>query len=158
MDIDWTIRTARGEADMAAVAALFRDYASSLTVDLCFQGFEDEVAALPGAYVPPDGELLLALGPDGQPVGCIAMRPSAPGICEMKRLYVSPVGRGAGLGRRLAEAIIACARERGYEAMRLDTLAEMGAARGLYAALGFRPIAPYYDNPHGDTAFLQLEL
>jgi ribosomal protein S18 acetylase RimI-like enzyme len=76
----------------------------------------------------------------------------------MKRLYIRPAGRGAGLGRRLALAVIACARERGYMAMRLDTLAEMTAARGLYADLGFRPIAPYYDNPHGDTAFLQLEL
>lgn len=155
---DWTIRPARGEADIAAAAAMFRDYAASLTVDLCFQGFEAELAALPGAYAPLHGELLLAAGPEGAPVGCIALRPSIEGVCEMKRLYVRPAGRGSGLGRRLAEAIIASARERGYRAMRLDTLAEMASARRLYAELGFRPIAPYYDNPHEDVAFLQLDL
>lgn len=156
--MDWTIRPARGEADIAAAAALFRDYAASLTVDLCFQGFEAEVANLPGAYAPPAGELLLAVGAEEAPVGCVAIRASIAGVCEMKRLYIRPAGRGAGLGRRLAQAAIACARERGYAAMRLDTLTEMTAARGLYADLGFTAIAPYYDNPHGDTAFLELPL
>lgn len=150
---------ATGAEDLAAVRALFRAYADGLGIDLAYQGFEAELAGLPGAYGPPSGALLLARDRAGDPLGCVALRPIAPeGRCEMKRLYVSPQGRGLGLGRTLAEAVIAEARGLGFARMRLDTLPHMTAARALYAALGFAPIPAYYATPIAETLFLELVL
>ena len=143
--------------DMATVADLFREYQRGLGVDLCFQGFDAELADLPGDYAPPEGALLLARRA-GEAVGVVALRPLEPGIAEMKRLYVRPAGRGAGLGRRLAEAILDAARARGYRAVRLDTLHDMTAAHALYEALGFRRIAAYNDNPLDGVRFYELAL
>ena len=153
------IAPVRHAADLAAVATLFRAYASSLPVDLAYQGFEAELATLPGAYAPPAGELLLAGDLDGRPLGCVALRAIAPaGSCEMKRLYVSPAGRGLGLGRALVEAAIGAAERLGHHDLRLDTLPSMTAARALYSRLGFAPIAPYYDTPVAGTAFMSRPL
>jgi len=142
---------------LAEVQRLFEEYAASLGFDLCFQGFAKELEDLPGAYAPPAGCLLMARM-DGAPAGCVAMRPLEHDVCEMKRLYVQPGFRGTGLGRHLAESIVAAARGAGYAAMRLDTLATMGAARALYASLGFRPIAEYRHNPVPGSEFLELDL
>jgi ribosomal protein S18 acetylase RimI-like enzyme len=153
------ITPVRTAADVAAAAALFRAYAASLDVDLSYQGFESEVAGLPGKYAPPRGDLLLARGEDGAPLGCIALRPmDEAGCSEMKRLYVMPAGRGTGLGRALVEAIIERGSELGYREMRLDSLPSMTDAIALYRKLGFEPMAPYYDTPVAGTVFLRRML
>lgn len=145
--------------DLAAAIALFRAYAASLEVDLAYQDFAAELAAMPGKYAPPSGALLLARDVSGTPIGCVGLRPIAPsGCCEMKRLYVAPAGRGSGLGERLVQAVIAEARRIGYREMRLDTLPTMTGAIALYRKLGFAPIAPYYETPVAGTQFLRLRL
>lgn len=195
--------------DLPAITSLFRAYAASLPIDLGYQGFDGELAALPGKYAPPAGALLIARDANSAALGCVAMRPlpdgpSPPGegvivarsgamtggaaapesastahpshptnpaardlspspggegtTCEMKRLYVAPEGRGSGLGRALALAIIEAARAAGYGEMRLDTLASMHEAQALYRALGFIEIGPYYDSPIANTVFMSLRL
>jgi len=142
---------------VAACRALFVEYQRGLGVSLCFQGFDAELAALPGDYAPPRGRLLLALAGD-KPAGCAALRPLFHLDAEMKRLYVRPSFRGGGLGRLLAVAIVAAARDIGYETLKLDTLPKMKAAQRMYESLGFRDTAPYNDNPVSGVRFLALDL
>jgi ribosomal protein S18 acetylase RimI-like enzyme len=143
--------------DLLEVRNLFEEYGGSLGIDLDFQGFDEELAGLPGEYAPPDGYLLLALW-KGQAVGCVALRKFSPGICEMKRLYTKPKFRGLGIGRALCQEVIARARQFGYERMRLDTLPSMEKAKGLYGSLGFREIEPYRFNPVEGASFMELSL
>ncbi len=142
---------------VGAIRRLLSEYQTGLSVDLCFQGFEEELAALPGAYAPPRGNLLLAMR-DDEALGCVGVRPLDAGRCEMKRLYVRPAGRGQGLGRQLAERAIAFARAAGYREMVLDTLPQMVEAQRLYAVLGFTECAAYYENPLPGVRYLRLKL
>lgn len=144
-------------ADVAACKELFVEYQQALGVSLCFQGFEAELASLPGDYAPPRGRLILALH-RGLPAGCVALRPLSHRDAEMKRLYVRPAHRGAGLGRMLASRIIEAARAIGYETVKLDTLPQMQAAQRMYESLGFRDTAAYNDNPIGGSRFMALDL
>jgi GNAT superfamily N-acetyltransferase len=150
------ISPARSPADVETARLLFNAYAASLDIDLCFQGFAEELAELPGRYATPAGELLLARGDRVEPLGCVALRPITAGCCEMKRLFVSPEARG--LGRALVEAIVAEAERIGYREMRLDTLPSMAGAVALYRKSGFEPIEPYYYTPVAGTIFLSRRL
>jgi GNAT superfamily N-acetyltransferase len=142
---------------MATIRELFLEYQRWLGLDLCFQNFSAELAALPGDYAPPAGRLLLALH-DARPAGCIALRRIEGEICEMKRLFVRPEFQSLKVGRALAERVIAEARDIGYTRMRLDTLPMMTRAHSLYAALGFREIPPYRENPVPGARYLELLL
>jgi len=148
---------AHTEGDVPQVRELFKEYEASLGISLCFQGFEKELASLPGEYAPPEGRLLLALW-DGRLAGCVALRKDDQDACEMKRLYVRPPFRGKGVGRTLAHAIIAEAKEIGYKKMRLDTLPSMKEAIALYQSLGFQPTASYRHNPIEGAIFMELAL
>lgn len=152
-----TYRTVAAVQSIQPVRDLFREYAASIGIDLCFQGFEQELANLPGEYAPPNGALIVAED-GGTPAGCVALRRLEPGVCEMKRLYVRPAYRGLGLGKGLAGEIIRLAREMGYGKMRLDTLSTMREAINLYRALGFQEIQPYRYNPSPDARYMELTL
>ncbi len=152
-----TIRPARVPDELRTVRALLREYEAELGVDLCFQGFERELAELPGDYVPPRGALLLA-EVEGAVAGCVALRPLADEVCEMKRLYARPAFRGRGVGRALTAAVLAESRRIGYARMRLDTLPAMTEAQALYERLGFTDIPPYRENPVAGARCMELSL
>jgi ribosomal protein S18 acetylase RimI-like enzyme len=169
----FVIRPAQSDGDVGTVRHLFGEYQAWLGVDLCFQGFAAELAALPGAYAPPRGRLLLAErraeeeaakgGPAANDVanriaGCVALRPLDDDRCEMKRLFVRPEHHGLGLGRRLVTTLVAEARAIGYREMVLDTLPQMKEAQRLYESLGFRDIEPYCPNPIPGARYLALDL
>ena len=143
------------------VRTLFKEYAASLTVDLCFQNFEQELRMLPGEYSAPRGSLILIQVGD-IPAGCCAMRPldtvDYPNACEMKRLFVRPPFRGMRLGRMLAESILDLARMADYDCILLDTLSDMESARALYEELGFEEVPPYYFNPIAGAHYLKTDL
>jgi GNAT superfamily N-acetyltransferase len=144
--------------DIEKARQLFREYEAGIGISLCFQNFAHELATLPGNYSPPGGRLLLAFS-DEQLAGCIALRKLDSNTCEMKRLFLRPEFRGKGLGRDLVHSLINEARSIGYKQMRLDTLpGRMDSAIALYRAIGFREIAPYYDNPVEGAKFMELKL
>lgn len=158
MGSEFTIIEASSPAEIEAARELFLEYAGSLGFSLCFQGFDKELAELPGDYAPPDGRLVLARkGADW--AGCVALHRLERGICEMKRLYVRPAFRGQRLGRVLAERAVAEARAIGYTRMRLDTISStMADAVALYRRMGFVEIAPYRTNPIDGALYMELQL
>jgi putative acetyltransferase len=143
------------QIDMAR--ELFLEYEKEINVDLCFQGFAEELKSLPGKYAPPEGALLLAMEQSNM-MGCVALRQLSASEAEMKRLYVRPAYRHLGTGRQLAETIIERARKLGYRRMMLDTLNTMQSAQALYQSLGFVPIDAYYDNPLPGVIYFTKEL
>ena len=155
------LHLAEGPALVDVARTLFREYAQALDVDLCFQDFDTELAELPGEYTPPAGALLVALV-DGQPAGCVALRPlpqaDYPNACEMKRLFVRRAFRRFGLGRLMVQELMDLATQAGYSTLLLDTLDDMEAARGLYTSLGFVEVPPYYFNPIAGAHYLKAEL
>ncbi|MBU7573251.1 MAG: GNAT family N-acetyltransferase [Hydrogenophaga sp.] len=156
-----SLRPAQFPDDLQTVRQLFLEYQAGLGIDLCFQGFDAELAELPGAYAPPAGTLLLACV-DGEPAGCCAMRPlyntDHLNACEMKRLFVRPAFRGFGLGRLLVERVLSDGQLSGYTTMLLDTLSDMETARALYQEMGFVEVAPYYHNPIPGAHYLKVDL
>lgn len=153
-----TLRQAESPAQIAQARELFLEYADSLGFSLCFQSFDQELAALPGDYSPPDGRLLIAEY-RGQLAGCVALHKLEPEICEMKRLYLRPQLRGRGVGRAIAETVIAEARLIGYRKMRLDTVEPvMPNAVAMYRRLGFVEIEPYRANPIAGALYMELGL
>ncbi len=151
------IRAASTDADFAQARALFKEYAAGLGVDLCFQGFSQELDTLSQMYGPPRGVLLLAEIENGL-AGCVGVRPIDAAICELKRLYVRSDYRGTGMGRLLTETALQAARDMGYSRMRLDTLPQMAAAQRLYEDLGFRDIPAYYGEPMAGQRFMEAVL
>jgi GNAT superfamily N-acetyltransferase len=153
-----TLTQAESPLQIAQARELFLEYAQSLGFSLCFQNFDKELAGLPGDYAPPEGRLLLA-ELESQLAACVALHKLEDRICEMKRLYLRPQFRGKGLGRALAERIIAEARQIGYQRMRLDTVEPvMKDAVAMYRKLGFKEIAPYSPNPMAGAMYMELEL
>ena len=149
---------ATSPVDIQHARQLFEEYAAGLGISLCFQNFDQELAELPGQYVPPAGRLILAIE-NSQVAGCVALRRIGEDVCEMKRLYVRPNFRGRGLGRELTENLLSDARAIGYKVMRLDTIpGKMDQALAMYRSLGFREIAPYYSNPVAGAVFMELTL
>jgi GNAT superfamily N-acetyltransferase len=151
-----TIDTA-GPADLAIVREMLQEYAAWLAIDLSFQDFTSELRDLPGAYAPPGGDLFMARL-DGQPAGMAAFRAWSGGGAEMKRLFVRPSARGAGVGRALVDHVIDRARAAGYRRIVLDTLPIMRDAQRLYEQVGFRDVSPYYDSPIPGTRFMARPL
>lgn len=149
---DREIREAVFPADLAVVRSLFEEYAAGVGVDLCFQGFAEELATLPGRYVRPGGVWL------AEEAGCVALRPLEAGVGEIKRLFVRPAFRGTGLGRMLAERVLAEAAAAGLQRVVLDTLPTMTGAIALYRALGFTDVPAYCNNPVAGALFLGREL
>jgi GNAT superfamily N-acetyltransferase len=151
------IRQVKSPAEICQAKELFVEYSAYLSVSVCFENFDQEILELPGLYAPPDGRLLLAYV-DDEPVGCVALRKLSDGVCEMKRLFVHPTGRGQKLGRNLVLAIIEEARQIGYRQMRLDTFPVMREAVAIYRSLEFREIEPYMLNPLPGAVCMELSI
>jgi ribosomal protein S18 acetylase RimI-like enzyme len=145
---------ASSAAELELVRQLFSEYQQAIGVDLCFQGFQEELQALPGAYARPSGLLLLAYRGEAL-AGCGALRPLEPGVAELKRMWTRPTVRGRGVARAVAEALLAAARAQRYGVVRLDTLEWMTAARSLYRTLGFVERGPYYPNPLPGVIYME---
>jgi GNAT superfamily N-acetyltransferase len=154
----FVLSQAESQSQIAQARELFLEYEKALGISLCFQGFEQELAGLPGGYAPPPGRLLLGVYQDAL-AGCVALHSLEPAIGEMKRLYLRPAFRGKGLGQAMVDAIVAEARTIGYLRLRLDTIEPlMKSAVAMYRRMGFREIAPYCANPVEGALYMELDL
>jgi len=136
---------------------LAEEYQRELGIDLKFQGFQEEMDQLPGAYAPPSGAMLL-LAQGDRWVGCGAIRPLEPGICEIKRMYLRPGWRGQGFGAEILESLLVRAKEIGHHSVRLDTLRRLEPALALYQRYGFTEVAAYNFNPEPDIVYMERAL
>lgn len=143
--------------ELQQVRDIFIEYAEFLQVDLCFQDFEKELQTLHQVYQMPKGCIILAIENE-EVQGCVALKPIAEGVCEMKRLFVKPHNQGKGLGRKLVEEVIRFAKQAGYETMKLDTLNKLTEAIKLYQSFGFVPTSPYVYNPLEEVLYFELKL
>ncbi len=155
MTANFVLREAE-KADIQGVRSLFLEYQAWLGVDLCFQGFEEELATLPGLYAPPKG-VIFVVASASSISGCVAIRPRSEVEAELKRLYLRPEARNRGNGRRLFEAAMSRAGRIGYRSVVLDTLPSMSAAKALYLGYGFSRISPYYNNPEPGAEFYRYK-
>lgn len=152
------LKIAQSKDEIKLIKELFLEYATWLDFPLCFQGFDEELATLPGKYSLPNGRLYIAYW-NNEPAGCIGLRKLNDGICEMKRLYVRPAFRGNNIGKKLVEKIIEDAKSGNYSLMRLDTIKDrMGNAVEIYENFGFIEIEAYYNNPDPNTLYMELDL
>jgi ribosomal protein S18 acetylase RimI-like enzyme len=146
-----------GEADLASVRELWREYWLSFGLPLDFQGFGEELRDLPGLYGAGGGALLLAFCED-EPAGTIALRRLDARAGEVKRLYLRPRFRGYGLGRRLLEAIVERAVAMQYECLYADTLPVMTEALSLYQRAGFERTEAYSSAPTPGAIYMKRDL
>lgn len=154
----YTILKANTDAHYDTGKTLFQEYAASLHFNLCFQGFEAELASMKIQYAAPKGALLLAENAAGEPIGCVAVRHWKDATAELKRMYLREEARGQGLAQRLLDSALETARGLGYQAIRLDTMPDMQAAIALYRKNGFYDIAPYRENPDSGAVYLEKTL
>jgi putative acetyltransferase len=148
--------TEAGE-DLDDVRILFGGYEKELGENLCFQNFAAELKNPLTKYAPPKGLLFIARENDNIS-GCIALQPLEEGVCEMKRLYVSPCFRGIGIGEKLVALLLEEARKLGYTTMRLDTLSRLQSAIKIYRAFGFTDVSAYYKNPLPGVVYMEIAL
>jgi len=139
-----TISQANSEAEIEAIRELMREYATwAFTIvpgsneAPAWEGFDAELASLPGVYAPPAGRLLLAMQ-DGQPAGCVCLKGYDDVTSELKRLYVRPTFRGQNIGQQLVKMLIEEARQSGYQRIVLDSHISMKKAHAIYEECGFR--------------------
>ncbi len=151
------IRPAVSSKDLNSIRELFEEYWTAFGFTPCFQGFDKELAGLPGKYAAPRGRLLLATF-DSHPAGCVALRPFDETRGEIKRMYVRPTYRGRKIGEALLHALVAEARAIGYADLIADTIPDaMAAALAMYERLGFERIAPY-SNETPEALHVRLRL
>ena len=149
--------TAKNDADFETGKTLFREYAQSLNVDLCFQGFDGELETIAQQYNLPAGGLYIAFY-NGLPAGCAGVRKLDDEIAELKRMFVKDEYRGHKIGVKLLQLAIDLAKQLGYTKIRLDTLEDMGKAQELYRSFGFYEIPAYRFNPLGGTIYMEKKL
>lgn len=156
-----TISQVQTEDKIRAAQDLLRDYinwwAETEPEDFAqhptFVEWEKDIAALPGVFVPPAGRLLLATL-DGQPAGCVGLKPYDAVTAEVNRLYVRPAFRGHNIGWQLIDKLISEARHSGYQRLVLDTHISMKKAHIIYEGFGFKPVTAPNDIPETLKPFI----
>ena len=141
--------------DMDLVREFFREYQAWLNVDICFQGFEEELASLPGRYAPPKGAIYLVFDGD-EAIACAAIRPriDTPDTeAEFKRLFVRETHRSKGIGKKVFNEAMKSAKQMGYKTVVLETLPIMKSAKYLYQEYGFKHCDAYFENADESVEF-----